>query len=1416
MSNNKGNLKMILSKLSHGVLLAGMLCFGQVATGGAVFQADFKAGKLAVSGGTGVLKAWSSNKIKIKGSLMEVAVSPQTSGGMAGAVQLKPDSAVSSMGAIYKAGKLNGTIDFFIGSSRGLDKASPVNNFRVLDLDNRKRGGLRLVIMNVRDDLRVEILGDLVAPDGKKHKVLAYHGKFPMQPGKIYHVAVTFQTAADGLVTCKLYATDVDQSINTSGTPLRSMAFRLDNSVKNGFATGNFNYGQLSTADKKSFTSYFGRLTIYNSIPKQLPGIKNGTGGIAIPVIKTTYSKTAGNMPAVFFTGSNGGYCGMRMAGLLNKAGFNVNSARYPGLGNPLSWNFSRKYNVIVLSGIGESSADGRLTKGNRETLATLDKFLQNGGGILVLGHYGQRYTEKSPQDKLLNKLGLKPLWAEIPVDPGTSKVATAWQIDFAHTSEIEKSSITADVKSLWYPAPKRRIGAQHHTVAFTAGSLWHIVVTGSESSKTTHDYNGTMYRGKTSTYNQSVPLVACRQVGKGRIVYLGIGREYLQEKNADTVLEDIVNTKGLGGQTSDGLKLFINSIKWLAQPSLKSRRLGGAANNSNLLKDPLKVSFCKPFTWDNYGSPSVRKYDQSGIVGARTSYSCGKATPAEWVKAAKAQGLSFIAFLDDFKLLTPQKFEQLKADCKRLTNDKFAAFAGFTIDDEVGNHYFYFGSSLPLPQTAIIDKDKKVFVSHDTGLNRKNPYKKGQLSMTTLNYFISKCIGRLTGGNFRFTQDAAPFSDFFSNWNAMGVVTSSNGKLEEFVFDDYLKIVASGQGPTPIAITLVDSPEQLKNVKWKTVFKSGQNNTRAMLKYFNQQKFYPENPTEIYISSGPQINDWSFNGPRDYEYTNNGDFVWQNQRWQVKGRVSSSVGLKTVKVWDGTKLFRLFDPKGGKEFSFKLDFNHDKQHCLILEVIDNNGNIAVSRDQWDRNHRSEEFMCGDRNNQLSFSRTINKDGIYIDAGGNQSLATPYKRVDTGGIAPVGTFKNHPILGAPGFDGAVWGDPEFFTRIKLKTFDGTQIKSPNVAESKRLLHTGDVNIGEVDKAHRFTDNIQVANVWHTLWKTEPADKFITYARNYYFQLDPDQPLALFQRSLKVTLKQDIKNSGFDFGQFIPRKAKSFAVYSADRKLIEGNWSQASESNKIDVDFSSGAYVVFMNAPLGAVAVFSLTNGLKGTMGLKRKGNFQITLPADKSPQQAGGSAEADFILLGIPRYTKLTSRLPRNPLDTVKRFYKDFGLDGKAPAYKLAIKSGTVTSQKYILKVDGSADKCFDAVISGDLISSLPVKVSGMNDNWSAFLFDSKVGKARPVGVLESTAWATIIVKGQQCFVGHPVIANNDKLHIQVTHTGEKSWQVEFHNPTSGDITAKVKINKWFVPLKGRKISEQVTVKAGSSIIENL
>jgi hypothetical protein len=170
-------------------------------------------------------------------------------------------------------------------------------------------------------------------------------------------------------------------------------------------------------------------------------------------------------------------------------------------------------------------------------------------------------------------------------------------------------------------------------------------------------------------------------------------------------------------------------------------------------------------------------------------------------------------------------------------------------------------------------------------------------------------------------------------------------------------------------------------------------------------------------------------------------------------------------------------------------------------------GGRALSGDQWDRNQRAEEFMCSDRNNQLSYGYVINKDGIGLLLGGNQTLATPIKRISCG-ISPSGAFKNDRLLGAPAFDGVAGGEPEVWENT-CPLSPAHAAPAPVVTEAHRLLITRDVMIGDGLRESYFADNIAVHNVWHTLWRTEPALEYSVNRRNHFFQINPNSPLAVF-------------------------------------------------------------------------------------------------------------------------------------------------------------------------------------------------------------------------------------------------------------------------------------------------------------------
>ncbi len=1132
---------------------------------------------------------------------------------------------------------------------------------------------------------------------------------------------------------------------------------------------------------------------------------------------------------SVLFTGYPHFSCGFEMAGRLMKDGFAVTASHHPALeGKALTWEQIKKYNVIVMMQLGNANADGSLTDKNNTNIELLSKFIAEGGGVLFIPGLCQMKSQIPPQKAFLNPLGLDPVFEKVLVDPENSVKATSWKIDFALTTNMRKDSpITQGVSAIWYPLATWA-GAQQHSTTFTVDDKWSVFLRGMPTADVrAASLEGCKVDAATGGGMPQPPLGASRQVGDGRLVVLGISPEYLFSNVAFTTLEDIVLDKGLNRKPSDGYKMIVNSLRWLAEPSVATGKLGGAPMDKNLLENSLKTKFCKPYDWKGADTFPETCAPLKGLVGARTALSTGKGTVAEWVTAAKAAGLSWIVFLEDFKALDKSKLDSLKKECAAATNAEFAALPGFVIDDECGFHYFYFGKEIPYPGEQFLSKDGKVFVSDDAGLDPKNPKLPGQLAMTTLNYAYTTGGFKLTAGNYLFRESKVPFANFFSNFDAHAVVTAKNGELLEDDTVEYLKLAEFGQGPTPLAIDFIEDPAKLKDASWLTVLmlpKSGASAVGDQLEgknlvadYWSQWHFYPDNPTRPYVTEGPEIVCWRFNGPRDYEGGNPNEFVWQNHRWRVDGKVRSAAGLKEVVILDGEKPFRRFLPKGEKEFTFTCDLTHDRQHNLVMIVTDVNGRRAVSGEQWDRDHRLEEFNCADRNNQLTYGMQTTSDGFGLMLGGNQPLASPNKRIDGREISPAGTFKNDALLGAPAFDGGTGGEPDFFATCMFQTPNG-EAHPGNYSEAVRLFHTGDLNVGEGRWTHNAADKARVANVWHSLWRAEPVTDFVGVKRNHFFNVDPDSPLPVFLWTIKLTLLKDLDPKALQLGFIRTSEAKAWCVRGSDGAVRSGTWeaNPLSAGRTLAMPFGFGAYAAEFDSSLGGIGVYPMSEGMESRIALpgRENANIQFWLSPDRLPKKKGDAIEAAFLLVGTPRATSRTPSLPNNTNEVAERFFADFGMNAAGtPSYKTDLKAGKIVSQRYILDVDGADKQCMTGVIDGKLISTLPIRVGGLNDRWSAYLLDRKEKRMRPVGMFEGKAWAVVKLKGAlDLFVGHPVVCDNPELSIQVTRTGDDAWRVEMHNPTDKVIKTKRAANPFFEPLAAKKVDAEIEIAPGSSV----
>ena len=124
-------------------------------------------------------------------------------------------------------------------------------------------------------------------------------------------------------------------------------------------------------------------------------------------------------------------------------------------------------------------------------------------------------------------------------------------------------------------------------------------------------------------------------------------------EESALLSLDGVVFERGLRNHPSQGYALVRNAIRRLAEPSAAATELGGAKMDDRLLDDPFKIRFIGPWDWAKNGALPPDPPPVRGVIGARTAYSSGKGTVAEWAAAARKEDLGFIVFLEEFAALS-------------------------------------------------------------------------------------------------------------------------------------------------------------------------------------------------------------------------------------------------------------------------------------------------------------------------------------------------------------------------------------------------------------------------------------------------------------------------------------------------------------------------------------------------------------------------------------------------------------------------------------------------------------------------------------------------------------------------------------------------------------------------------------------
>src|SRR5262245_481274 len=405
-------------------------------------------------------------------------------------------------------------------------------------------------------------------------------------------------------------------------------------------------------------------------------------------------------------------------------------------------------------------------------------------------------------------------------------------------------------------------------------------------------------------------PLFAIRSVGPGRVglvsqwppYSLGAGTRWLYNRQ--------VLSAGLQGKKSDFDRLLQNTFTWLATPSLESGALGGYQTPPERLLPPnLRTEVRNqyrepPPPADAHSSAALARQPVlfKGLIGAQSSLSGGQGTVAEYADAARAAGLDFLVFLEDFANLSERELEQLKADCKAHSDASLTLYPGYWIDNNIGNHMFLFGPGVIAPPPQLLTgPQKKTFMLQ----GEIAPGVFGNMPSLPIDFVLN--VNRAaqvgyydfshSGGGMR-VQDARLFG-------MIGIRTYRDGVLIDDATIDYLTHAPAAIDPSPAAVSLVSSPSALRSavagnrgVTYAAAPARAQ--LWAALGYTDQYTC-----PNVFTSDGPLILQW----PACVRVQTYGaePFVTGRSRMDAPIDVTAAAGLREIRIYDGENLYRRF-----------------------------------------------------------------------------------------------------------------------------------------------------------------------------------------------------------------------------------------------------------------------------------------------------------------------------------------------------------------------------------------------------------------------------------------------------------------------------------------------------------------------------
>jgi hypothetical protein len=661
------------------------------------------------------------------------------------------------------------------------------------------------------------------------------------------------------------------------------------------------------------------------------------------------------------------------------------------------------------------------------------------------------------------------------------------------------------------------------------------------------------------------------------------------------------------------------------------------------------------------------------------------------------------------------------------------------------------------------------------------------------------------------------------SGYDSFAVRTWENGNVVDEQVEGFQQNQEQGDRSRILAMNLISSPAQLAQVKEFTYLQAG--DMTRLGDSFTAAQF--SGGALSFVSTGPEVRYWAIeNANRD---TFGVFYVPGSERWRARLKVASTAPLKSVTIYDSTRVFRRF-AVSGTAAEIEVDGLHDTRHVFTAVIEDVNGGRAMTGALETSDRLFAQYFCSDRCNIMSGQSCIRTaDGHEETVGSTCNL---YKA----GRLLVGTVALREEL--PGIDGSGGGTQfALYPVMKLRAADGKSEAGSPLHRITRPYENADAIVFDTPIALRSetTENHIYGHADYVDPRRPAVDARVVQEHFYRKPVNPSPVMAEFSFTGTDPAGLKLVKGDLGYGQiYYHEKSRRYnggwgTHWSTEQfsQLFFRSWLERCgdvlvirANGKVEKRFTdampAGEYTV---PTLHAGDSIFVTGWSEGMFVLDGKLDIALLrIPSEQSWLLFGGSADTGTLRRGERSAVRVMNwklgGADKGDAQVARwqRLGTDFGITGK-PVYAVSATQGAVKATRYVLELAAKNNGFAGTIGKAELGQRLPVKVTGLNDKWTAGKVDLARKQWFPLGVRDGAAYTTVdTAEGEhQLYIGNLVTADNADLVLTlVPDNADGKTCLDVHNPTAQSVTTNVAVP--VATFLAAKQAHNVTVPAGASV----